>query len=220
VSRIEAVTFDVGGTLIVPWPSVGHIYAAGAQSLGLGPFDADELNQSFRRAWKRQTTFDYSKQAWFSVVVATFQDLVPAPQREALFQCLYDRFRRPNAWRVHDDVLPTLAALKAKKIRLAVVSNWDDRLPPLLKALDLERWFEVSAISFQLNAPKPDPRLFRHAAEQLELEPRHLLHVGDSEREDLQGALAAGFQALLLDRAGPSGEGRITKLTDLLEFSL
>jgi FMN phosphatase YigB (HAD superfamily) len=32
---VEAVTFDVGGTLIEPWPSVGHIYAEAASKLGL-----------------------------------------------------------------------------------------------------------------------------------------------------------------------------------------
>ena len=27
LGHIQAVTFDVGGTLIRPWPSVGHVYA-------------------------------------------------------------------------------------------------------------------------------------------------------------------------------------------------
>ena len=27
LEEIKAVTFDVGGTLIRPWPSVGHVYA-------------------------------------------------------------------------------------------------------------------------------------------------------------------------------------------------
>ena len=42
-----------------------------------------------------------------------------------------------------------------------------------------------------------------------------LMHVGDSCREDLDGARSAGWQALLVDRRGASGPDRIAALTEL-----
>ena len=35
MENVKAVTFDVGGTLIEPWPSVGHAYAEVAQRHGV-----------------------------------------------------------------------------------------------------------------------------------------------------------------------------------------
>jgi phosphoglycolate phosphatase-like HAD superfamily hydrolase len=47
---IQAVTFDVGGTLIDPWPSVGHVYAAVAAEHGLTGVDPESLNVRFAAA--------------------------------------------------------------------------------------------------------------------------------------------------------------------------
>ncbi len=44
--RIRAVTFDVGGTLIEPWPSVGHVYAEVAARHGVAAIDVATLNQA------------------------------------------------------------------------------------------------------------------------------------------------------------------------------
>jgi len=40
-SDIRAITFDVGGTLIAPWPSVGHIYSDIAARFGVSRIDGD-----------------------------------------------------------------------------------------------------------------------------------------------------------------------------------
>jgi phosphoglycolate phosphatase-like HAD superfamily hydrolase len=55
---IKAITFDVGGTLIEPFPSVGHIYAEIAAQHGHGKFSPEELNRRFVRAWKAQQGSD------------------------------------------------------------------------------------------------------------------------------------------------------------------
>src|SRR6266542_882226 len=53
----QAVTFDVGGTLIEPWPSVGHVYADVAASHGLKDISADALNRQFAEAWRALKEF-------------------------------------------------------------------------------------------------------------------------------------------------------------------
>ena len=46
----------------------------------------------------------------------------------------------PALWRVYDDVPAMLKRWSVAGIRLAVVSNFDSRLPGLLEALGLARW--------------------------------------------------------------------------------
>jgi len=114
-------------------------------------------------------------------------------------------------------VLPTLEALGIRKMRLAVISNWDDRLRVLLESLAIAHQFEVIIVSAEVGHTKPLLEIFQTAAEALQLPPDGILHVGDSEKEDHQGALAAGFQSRWLCRDGTEPIGHsITSLEDLL----
>ena len=63
------------------------------------------------------------------------------------------------------------------------------------------------------------PRHFDHVARELDLWPGAILHVGDSEELDLQGAMAAGFRGLHLRRENgvPPGELTIRSLAELPE---
>src|SRR5215475_3144489 len=139
---MHAVTFDVGGTLIEPYPSVGHVYADVAARHGMPGLSPTELNHRFVVAWKNLAEFDYSRAAWSRMVNATFAGLVrdqevPSP---SFFAALYDRFAEPTAWRVFDDVLPALESLTNRGVKLGLISNWDERLKPLLARLRLDRY--------------------------------------------------------------------------------
>ena len=68
--RFQAITFDIGGTLIEPWPSVGHVYAEVAARFGLRA-EPSELNRRFRDAWRSRQPFDHSRVAWFELVRQT-----------------------------------------------------------------------------------------------------------------------------------------------------
>jgi putative hydrolase of the HAD superfamily len=204
--EIQAVSFDVGGTLIDPWPSVGHVYAAVAREAGLYPADPETLGAQFRAAWHRRGAFEYTRESWAELVVRTFggsnEDFgVDSP----FFDKLYQRFVKPDVWRIQDDVIPTLEQLKASGFKLAVVSNWDDRLRPLLRNLGLDTYFDAIEVSGEIGVHKPAPEIFLRAARDLDVPVRALLHVGDSLVEDVEGAQAAGAAGILLTR-GRGGE--------------
>lgn len=201
-SRIKAVCFDVGGTLIEPWPSVGHVYASVAAEAGLPPHVPDELSTRFMTAWKLKAGFDYSREAWGKIVVATFGGAPEAfDSKSPFFERLYARFAQASAWRVHDDVRPTLEILKRNRFRLAVISNWDDRLRPLLCRLELDDFFDCIQVSAELGVHKPAPEIFLRTTAALGVTPGEALHVGDSEDEDALGAAAAGLTAVLISRS-------------------
>ncbi|MBI3881424.1 MAG: HAD-IA family hydrolase [Verrucomicrobia bacterium] len=206
--RIEAVTFDVGGTLIEPWPSVGHVYAEVAARFGVRA-EPGELARGFGAAWKARRGFDYSRTAWFELVRESFGELARQLPAE-FFPAVYQHFAEPEAWRVFEDVRPTLDSLAARGVKLAVISNWDERLDPLLKRLGLHACFEAVVVSCDAGHTKPSPAIFAHALRRLGVPASAALHVGDSTREDAEGARAVGMHAVLVDRAAGG------KLTDCL----
>jgi putative hydrolase of the HAD superfamily len=214
--EVRAVTFDVGGTLLEPWPSVGHVYARLAAPFGLTQLDVAALNARFVEAWRRRANFDYARASWHRLVQETFGDVTVSAE---CFAALYEGFGAAEAWRIYEDVGPALKALRRRGVRLGVISNWDERLRPLLRSLGLEEYFEVIVVSHEAGDPKPSPLIFARAASAMALPPDAMLHVGDSGREDVAGAKAAGFRALLLDRLGSEGgtgdESMINSLREL-----
>src|SRR5580692_6860171 len=101
--QIQAVTFDVGGTLIEPWPSVGHVYADVAARHGWPGISAEMLNRNFRSAWRALENFNHTRAGWSALVDATFANLIDAPPSRIFFDDLYHRFSEAGAWRVFDD---------------------------------------------------------------------------------------------------------------------
>ncbi len=199
---IRAISFDVGGTLLEPWPSVGQVYAEVAARCGVPHPDADALNRQFALAWMRKAHFDYSESAWFQLVRESFGASGSSLTPEFLTE-LYQRFGEPDVWKIYDDVLPTLDFLASEGIKLAAISNWDNRLRPLLQRLKLASYFEVIAVSGEIGFHKPSPVIFEQAVRQLGLPAQAVLHVGDSATEDVEGAQSAGLSALRVDRRGP-----------------
>ncbi|MEW6306632.1 MAG: HAD-IA family hydrolase [Verrucomicrobiota bacterium] len=213
---IEAVTFDVGGTLIEPWPSVGHVYAEVAARHGVKAPDVATLNRQFAAAWKGKGEFDYSKDSWFALVAKTF-----GTQLETLppgfLEDLYAHFGEPVAWRVRDDVVPAFDELASLGLDLGVISNWDERLRPLLHKLKLTSFLNSITISCDIGFTKPSPVIFEQALKDLGAPPQSVLHVGDNHREDVEGATGAGLHAVRLDREGKGDVKSLKEIAALLD---
>jgi putative hydrolase of the HAD superfamily len=198
---IRAITFDVRGTMIEPWPSAGHVYAEMAAQFGVTGMAPDQLTEKFRRAWKTRDRFDYSRGSWFALVRATFGK--PAARLPAAyFPAVFERFAEADAWHVYDDVFPRLEALARRGIKLGVISNWDDRLRPLLARLGLADYFSKVVVSCEVGAAQPDPRIFHQAAAELAVAPGELVHVGDSYAMDVLGAERNGATGRQVVRGG------------------
>jgi putative hydrolase of the HAD superfamily len=156
---------------------------------------------------------------WRDVVRAAFDpDAAAHPGFAACFAALYGHYARADAWDLGDGALDTLRLLRARGLRLAVVSNFDSRLGPLLAGLGIAPLVDASVASVDHDAAKPDPRLFHAAARLLDAPPNEILHVGDDPDLDVGGARAAGFRAMLLAPGGgpgPPGVPVLRRLRDL-----
>ncbi|HEY1173087.1 MAG TPA: HAD-IA family hydrolase [Verrucomicrobiae bacterium] len=212
---VHTVTFDVGGTLISPTPSVGHVYAEMAGRFGVKA-DGTALTEGFKQAWKAKTAFDYSEEAWYGLVRNTFGPLA-AKLPDAFFPALYRRFIDAEVWQIHDDALEVLDELASRDFNLGVISNWDERLRPLLKNLKLTPYFQAITVSCEVQFPKPEGVIFEQALRSLGAAPGAVLHVGDSRLEDAEGARSAGLHGLHLDRKGGGDIRALTEVPGWLE---
>ncbi len=223
--KIQAITFDAGGTLLYPYPAVGAIYAEVMSQHGL-ILDPDRLEAGFRRAWKNahqiprvsvsETT---EKEWWRRVVRETLNGLGEPSDFEALFCDLWSAFAEPRRWRLHDEAEETLRVLRKRSYRLLILSNWDSRLRLLLVGLGIASLFDDLIISSEVGFEKPDRRIFQVAENRLALPADRFLHVGDSDYHDAEGARGAGWQWVLVTNQPVSGEStnRIQTLSELLD---
>ena len=90
---------------------------------------------------------------------------------------------------------------------LAVVSNWDSYLPRLLELRGLSPVLpDGVGVGASRRRESPTPRSSAGPARAWRSRRREALHVGDSLRDDFEGARAAGLHALLLDRRDQHGD--------------
>ncbi|PHT50139.1 RNA polymerase II C-terminal domain phosphatase-like 1 [Capsicum baccatum] len=81
------------------------------------------------------------------------------------------------AWHLCDPVSEKVfKALRAAGVKLAVVSNFDTQLKPVLRALNCDHWFDAVAVSTEVEAEKPNPTIFLKACELLEVNPDDVVH--------------------------------------------
>ena len=96
----------------------------------------------------------------------------------------------------------TLGVLNALgPVRSAIVSNADHEHRA---AWHFEWPVQLIVISEAVRAYKPHPLVFQRALEHLGLQPHEVLHVGDSDVDDVKGAKAAGMRVAWLNRTGRS----------------
>ncbi len=102
---------------------------------------------------------------------------------------------------LYTDVVPCLERLRAAGYRMIVLSNWDYTLHRVLECAGLAGYFERTFASLEAGVEKPDPAFFRLAERETGAGPEAFVHIGDREDDDLEGAAAAGWRALLVDRS-------------------
>jgi len=119
---------------------------------------------------------------------------------------------------VFPDVDEALRQLRADGYRLVLISNWQCGLGRFCEALGLAPHFEAVVASAEVGVAKPDARIFSTACERLSVLPAQVLHVGDSQVDDVEGARRAGLHACLLDRdaGGRHAAGRASTLLEVV----
>jgi putative hydrolase of the HAD superfamily len=210
---ITTITIDAAGTLIHPAEPVAISYGRLAAQFG-SHLDPQALAAAFRHGFSKmppmafstaldKDELDRAERGWWRRLVKQItEEAGGVRQFDEYFSVLYGYYATSEAWRLYPEVHSVVAALRAQDIKLAVVSNFDSRLLPVLDGLGIASSFGHIVYSTASGAAKPDGAIFADALRQTGSNAGTTLHVGDNASADYSGAKAAGMHALLLHRDG------------------
>jgi len=221
VARIQAVLFDLGGTLIESrraeacgawWRPRGHTVHPEAVRAAL--YRTDHIFMEHFPAMWRAPGPGFHERYW-AAVHAELGLAAPPPAVTAGWG---------GHWMRSADAARTLEGLRAAGLRVGLVSNWGPGARETLEATGLRPLLDAAVFSCELGVGKPDPGIFLAAARALGVPPRRCLHVGDNCWDDVAGSLAAGMRPVLLHRhpqwcaapAVPAGTRLVTDLDSVL----
>lgn len=98
--------------------------------------------------------------------------------------------------RVSPATLDVLDALRERGHRLALISNATSETAEAWPGGPLARRFDVTVFSCEVGLAKPDPAIYRAAAQRLGVAPGDCVYVGDGADGELAGAAAVGMTVL------------------------
>ncbi len=216
VERMEqpkVIFLDAVGTLFGVQGSVGQIYSAIAQQMGVlvSPTKLDEaFYQSFKGApplafpgVNKKQVPELEFQWWEAIARSTFEQvgvLSKFKDFTDFFTQLYAHFATTEPWYIYDDVLIALQHWQEKGIELGIISNFDSRIYTVTELLKLRGYFDSITISSTTGAAKPHSKIFEAALAKHNCSPEDAWHIGDSLDQDYHGARGVGIKAFLLKR--------------------
>ena len=194
---IRAVVFDLWNTLVFspagsPFqrlrellrPDQQHLFAELVRD-GMGQPYASVM--AFLEAWQERAVFTPS-------------------QMEAMAQAFLEAGAQAECF----PGAPAAVAAVRDLARVALLSNTQTFGLELLDRLGLAERIRTRLLSAELGALKPEPAAFEAAQRKLGIFPGNLVMVGDSWTDDVEGAVAAGWTAIWVNREAkprPAHEG-------------
>ncbi len=232
LAGIQAVLFDLDGTLRHSRPSFNHASFDLAAELGV-PGSDDNRRDALRWAHyyfaaspeiaDDEKRLGHDEDLFLTNFLRRFLIAYGcAPDRALdLAPVIYQRVKDtlpPEDW-VDPEVRVTLGKLKAAGFTLGVVSNRSRRYDELLEELGLATYFEFALAAGEVNSWKPDEVIFQYALERAGTCPECTMYVGDNYYADIVGAQRAGLQAVLLDPEGVFPDAECPVILSLEELA-
>jgi putative hydrolase of the HAD superfamily len=218
--RYRAVLFDAGGTLLfLDYARIARGVSA-ASGVPLTARTLEEAAPAAALALEESAGSDGERAARFLRALCVGAGLPEGRWPEAQ-RALHALHRQEHLWSATQPGTPeALRRLRARGVRLGVVSNSDGRVESALREAGLLDLFEVVVDSSIAGVEKPDPRIFLAALEQLGVPAGEALYVGDVHEVDVVGARAAGMDAALVgadaEREGVRTARHVAALVDAL----
>src|SRR4051794_19502545 len=164
-------------------------------------------------------TTDASRGWLFFDLILGHAGVARSDQTAAALTTLHAYHTASNLWEyIPPDVVPALEQLRARGLRLVVVSNANGTLRKHMDRLDLTRRFDVVLDSADEGVEKPDPRFFEIALERSGARKETTIHVGDLYYVDVMGARTAGLRGVLLDEANLRPDADCPRVSSLDEL--
>ena len=220
----EAVFFDVDFTLIRPGPRfLGEGYAGTCARHGV-----DVIPELFEVAVAgAASVLDSAEQLYHADLFVNYTGRIiklmggTGPGVEMAAREIYDDWAQHHHFEMYDDVPEALTALRARGLKLGLISNSHRCLTSFQSHFDIEGLMSVTVSSAEFGVMKPDPRIFREALDRMDVRASRAVMVGDSLAHDVIGARQVGMRGVLLDRgaSAQTDDPELTVIRSLRELT-
>lgn len=183
----SCVLFDLDQTLLLRTPTIPQKLKEVMGQMKL-PHSKDQVDKAFadceywigeQTTLENQTGIRMSDEAFLARLIAFYQNALGIPQDGvASLQTVVCR-QYTRTYTLMPDAIKLLAALKAKALKLGVVSNNYATIRQTLDELGLTEFFDCIVISEEVGLQKPDPAIIALACERCNARPEETIYVGD-----------------------------------------
>jgi len=205
--NIKAVLFDVDGTLFDRGLAQRKVLEIIVRQFShiFGGFEMERVAKAFAES-DRITTEEFEAGAPSNSLrrkrSRLFLQLLGLREDEDLADAITEAYVRD--YPTVDAAMVGAVPLVKELSQLFIVGVVSNGLPDVqyrkLEAIGLQQVLSCIVLSEEIGIRKPDPRIFRHAARLLQLQPSECLYVGDSYASDVVGAKASGMLICWLNR--------------------
>ena len=223
---IKAVFFDVDFTLIFPGPTFqaeGYRRACAAHGIDVDPAKFDEATTASSFILDEVEEQIYNHDVFIHYTASIIEKM--GGRGANVIQVaseIYDQWSVNHHFELYDDVAPVMAELQKRGLTVGLISNSHRSLDAFSEHFSLANIVSVSVSGAEHGYMKPHRSIFDTALERAKVKADETMMVGDSFKHDIEGAVNAGWHAVLLRRSGevpqalPPNVPVITTLPDLL----
>ncbi len=105
---------------------------------------------------------------------------------------------------LYSETIRVLDELKARGIKLGLISNLSTPYKKPLFGLGLDKYFDQIILSCDVGFRKPEREIYGMMIDKLSVHPSFVLMAGNNVRDDVEGPESAGIDAIHLDRKNGS----------------
>jgi HAD superfamily hydrolase (TIGR01662 family) len=199
---LRAVLFDVDFTLARPGPELGpegYVRAGERHGLTLEVARYEDARDAALVDLRRHPELEHDDEIWFRFTERIVRGM--GGDADSAYDCAVEITRgweQHENFELYDDVPDSLAALRSAGLSIGLVSNSARDVREFARHHGLD--VDAGISSFHHGRTKPHASIFRAVLDLLEVEPPEAVMVGDMIADDIEGALALGMRAILLDR--------------------
>lgn len=220
--RFKVITFDCTNTLLYFKIPPSQMYLKTALEMGEKKENFNEnfdMMKSFRSNFKDlnknhpifgKKSIGYNEW-WTRLVTKVLKEATADKINEnscnKIAQKLIRKYETDECWGKFNRADELLKAIKEQNKIIGVISNFDPRLHNLLSNMNLQKYLNFVITSYDVGVEKPNKEIFQHTLEEakkinFDIKPHEILHIGNEQDKDVNGAKSANFSAILIDPVG------------------
>lgn len=201
--KISVVSFDLTGTLLAPFPSIGELCVQAMRAQKIADIPEASVFNARRETARRvaqanghsPTSERASRNYWRAMLWEIFAGRCSNRQFEVAADFIYRALASPEHWVLMPDVVPALEAVRFLGVKLVVLSNGDSRWKKALADKNILHFFDRVFVSAETGFAKPSEAAFDNLCRTMAIPRGELFHVGDTLAEDILPSTQFGANA-------------------------